>query len=69
MSYYNIKILRTCFYDIGAIVYYLKAILWHIADFSVEKHFDALFRIHLTIQAQGYIDVASHRLFTVAQKS
>ena len=28
------------FFDVGAIVYYLKAIPWQIPDFSVEGYFD-----------------------------
>ncbi|GMR68887.1 class I SAM-dependent methyltransferase [Bacillus sp. MN7755] len=34
------------FYDIGAIVYYLKAIPWQIPDFTVERYFEELYRIH-----------------------
>ncbi len=34
------------FYDIGAIVYYLKAIPWQIPDFTVERYYKELYRIH-----------------------
>ena len=34
------------FYDIGAIVYYLKAIPWQIPDFTVERYYEELYRIH-----------------------
>ncbi|MBN1982032.1 MAG: class I SAM-dependent methyltransferase [Chitinivibrionales bacterium] len=56
------------FYDIGALIYYLKAIPWQIGDFTVEKYLDALKRIHETIQKSGYYDVASHRFLIVAVK-
>ncbi len=36
-------------YDVGAIVYYLKAVPWEIPDFSVEKYFDKLQEIHKLI--------------------
>lgn len=58
----------TRFFDVGAIVYYLKAIPWQIPDFSVEKYFEKLIAIHNTIQEQGYIDVHNHRFFIVVQR-
>ena len=56
------------YYDIGAIVYYLKAIPWEISDFSVEKYFDRLVEVHHLIQREGYVDVAFHQFLIVAQK-
>lgn len=58
----------TRYYDVGAIVYYLKAIPWEIPDFSVEKYFDKLIEIHALIQREGYVDVPFHQFFIVAQK-
>ena len=37
------------FYDIGAIVYYLKAIPWQIPNFTVERYYEELYRIHKVI--------------------
>lgn len=56
------------FFDVGAIVYYLKAIPWQVPKFSVEKYFDKLVEIHNIIQRQGYIDFHDHCFFIVAQK-
>ena len=56
------------FYDVGAIVYQLKAIPWQIPDFSVEKYFDQLKTVHEKIQRDGYVDVLEHRFFIVAEK-
>ena len=56
------------FYDVGAIVYYLKAIPWQIPDFSIEKYFNSLKNLHHMIQNEGYIDVKEHRFFVVAKK-
>ncbi|PGX14620.1 class I SAM-dependent methyltransferase [Bacillus sp. AFS033286] len=49
------------FYDIGAIVYYLKAIPWQIPDFTVEGYYEELYRIHEIILQMGYFDVRQHR--------
>ena len=58
----------TRFHDVGAIVYYLKAIPWEVPDFSVEKYFDRLVEIHHLIQREEYVDVLFHSFFLVARK-
>ena len=59
----------TRYYDVGAIVYYLKAISWQIPDFSVEKYLDKLFEMQQHIQEKGAIDTHLHQFFIVAQKA
>ncbi|GMR68883.1 TPA: class I SAM-dependent methyltransferase [Bacillus anthracis] len=54
------------FYDIGAIVYYLKAIPWQISDFTVERYYEELYRIHEIILQKGYFDVKQHRFIIKA---
>ncbi|PGK42832.1 SAM-dependent methyltransferase [Bacillus anthracis] len=54
------------FYDIGAIVYYLKAIPWQIPDFTVEGYFEELYRIHEIILQKGYFNVKQHRFIIKA---
>jgi SAM-dependent methyltransferase len=56
------------FFDIGAIVYYLKAIPWTIEDFSVGKYIDKLWELHLRINEDGCYDATQHRFLVVAQK-
>lgn len=56
------------FYDVGAIVYQLKAVPWQIPDFTVEGYFDRLKRVHDQIQRDGYVDVQEHRFFIIAEK-
>jgi hypothetical protein len=56
-----------CF-DIGAIVYYLKAIPWQIPEFSIEKYKDILWEMHQEIMKAGYIDLTSHRMLIVSEK-
>jgi hypothetical protein len=55
------------FFDVGAIVYYLKAIPWEIPDFSVDRYFEQLVDIHARIQSDGYLDVAFHQFFLRAR--
>ena len=43
------------FYDIGAIVYYLKAIPWQIPNFTVERYYEELYRIHKVILQKGIL--------------
>ena len=57
----------TRFYDIGALVFYLKAIPWVVKDFTVDKYASALLRIHEEILAKGFIDVREHRFLIIAQ--
>jgi SAM-dependent methyltransferase len=56
------------FYDIGAVVYYLKAIPWSVPDFSIEKYRDKLWEIHQRISRDGYFDTPRHRILVIARK-
>jgi hypothetical protein len=58
----------TRFYDIGAIIYYLKAIPWQIPDFSTDRYQSALYRLHEQIEKNGFIDFPSHRFLIHATK-
>ncbi|MGO5014886.1 class I SAM-dependent methyltransferase [Niallia sp. Sow4_A1] len=51
------------FYDLGALIYYLKAIPWQVPDFSIKKYEDALYRLYLHIGKVGYFDVTQSRFF------
>lgn len=61
-------ITKTRFYDIGAIVYYLKAIPWQVPDFTVKRYFNKLVNIHNIIEEKGYIDFTCHRFLIIAIK-
>ncbi|WP_312096396.1 methyltransferase domain-containing protein [Niallia sp.] len=51
------------FYDLGAFIFYLKAIPWQVPDFSIENYQDALFRLYQHIEKVGYFDVTQSRFF------
>lgn len=61
-------LVKTRFYDIGAIAYYLKAIPWQVPDFTIEKYFGKLLKIHNMIEKLGYVDFTCHRFFIMANK-
>jgi len=55
------------FYDIGAIVYYLKAIPWQIPNFKAQDYMEQLFKLHQHIRKYGYLDVKQHRFIIKAK--
>ncbi|ATF13811.1 SAM-dependent methyltransferase [Brevibacillus brevis X23] len=61
------QFLRQRFYDVGALIYYLKAIPWQIPDFEVDKYREELYSIHLHIEQQGYFEVTQHRFYLLAK--
>ena len=56
------------FVDIGAVVYYLKAISWQVSGFTIKQYYDKLARIHNLIQLDGGFVITEHRFFIEAQK-
>ena len=67
-SHENITLTRI--YDVGAIVFYLKAIPWELPNFTVEKYYNKLLEIHNEITNRGYLDLErnNHRFFIKAKK-
>jgi SAM-dependent methyltransferase len=61
-------VLQTIFKDVGAVVYYLKAIPWQVEGFSIETHLDKLAILHNTIERNGYLMTTAHRFLIVARK-
>jgi SAM-dependent methyltransferase len=62
------QVLESNFYDIGAVVFYLKVIEWQIEDFSVEKFEQRLREMHRLIEEQGTFYATEHRFLIEAQK-
>ena len=58
----------TRYYDIGALIYYLKAIPWQIPDFTIARYRDALLRLHERIQSDGFLETQSERFLLIARK-
>ncbi|MCL4870554.1 MAG: class I SAM-dependent methyltransferase [Anaerolineae bacterium] len=55
-------------YDVGAIVYYLKAIPWQIPDFDAAAYRSQLLTLHQQIQVAGPLRLSSHRFYFIADK-
>ncbi|WIF94189.1 class I SAM-dependent methyltransferase [Caminicella sporogenes] len=60
---------KTRFYDICAVIYYLKAISWQISDFSIDKYYIKLRELDFKIEEMDYIDVTCHRFIIIACKN
>ncbi|MGC2289348.1 MAG: methyltransferase domain-containing protein [Thermoplasmata archaeon] len=56
------------FLDIGAVVFYLRAIPWEVPGFSLDRHRESLREIYHEIERTGSFRVTSHRLLVVAQR-
>jgi len=56
------------YYDVGAVVYYLKAVSWQVEGFTPEKYMEKLAAIHAIIQREGKFTVLEHRFYIEARK-
>jgi SAM-dependent methyltransferase len=56
------------YFDIGALVYHLKAVPWVIPDFSIKKYFPVLTKLNNVIEREGYLEVRNHRFLVAATK-
>ncbi len=62
--------LRTSFYDVGAVVYFLRLVVWIVPDFSVERYRDQLWSLHQQIVREGqYVTHASRFLIEASKPS
>lgn len=59
---------KTRIFDVGAVVYYLKAVPWQMPGFSVEKYLPKLKELHKKIEEEGYLEITSHRFLCKCQK-
>ncbi|MHC9295218.1 methyltransferase domain-containing protein [Mycobacterium sp. LTG2003] len=58
--------LRMEFLDIGAVVYFLRKVIWTVPDFTVEGYRDRLYALHRQIEADGpFIAHSSRHLIEV----
>jgi SAM-dependent methyltransferase len=60
--------LRVEFFDVAAVVHFLKKVLWTVPGFSVAGYREPLERIHEHIQANGAFVCYSQRLLIEARK-
>jgi SAM-dependent methyltransferase len=59
--------LRTEFYDIGAVIYFLRKVIWIVPGFTVDTYRAALARLHEQIEAKGPFVAHTTRFLIEAQ--
>ena len=64
----RLESLRTEFFDIGAVVYFLRKVIWMVPDFSVDKYRDKLLTLHERIQRDGPFLAHTTRFLIEARK-
>ncbi len=60
--------LRTVFYDIGAVIYFLRLVVWIVPDFTIEKYREELLALHHRIEREGGFETSASRFLIEAVK-
>lgn len=60
--------LRTEFYDVGAVVYFLRKVIWMVPGFTVEAYRDKLRELHAIIERDGCFPATTTRFLIEARK-
>jgi SAM-dependent methyltransferase len=61
--------LRCVFYDIAAVVYFLRVVVWIVPGFSVDRYRSELRSLHHRIKERGPFVAHSHRFLIEARKA
>ncbi len=61
--------LRTEFHDIGAVIYFLRKVIWMVPGFTVERYRDRLRELHELIGAEGPFVAHTTRFLIEARKT
>jgi SAM-dependent methyltransferase len=59
---------RLAFTDVGAIVYYLKAVPWLVPDFSVDSHLNYLIQLQNRLEGGGALTFTARKYLIEARK-
>ncbi|MFZ0717027.1 class I SAM-dependent methyltransferase [Mycobacterium sp.] len=60
--------LRAEFFDIGAVIYFLRKVIWTVPDFTVERYHERLREMHEQIEANGPFVAHATRVLAEARK-
>jgi hypothetical protein len=60
--------LRAEFFDVGAVIYFLRKVIWTVPDFSVQRYREKLRAMHERIEADGPFVAHATRLLVEARK-
>jgi hypothetical protein len=61
--------LRVEFFDVGAVVYFLRKVLWTVPGFTVDGYAEPIARMHARIQANGSFVCHARRFLIEARKA
>lgn len=56
------------FFDVAAVVYFLRKVLWTVPDFTVDRYRERLAALHAHIEAEGSFGCHSRRVLMEARK-
>jgi hypothetical protein len=59
---------RIVFFDVGAVVYFLRLVPWTVPDFTVDKYRAALRRLHDVIERHGRFETTASRMLVDVTK-
>ena len=59
---------RMRFADVGAVVYYLKAIPWEVPGFGVKTHFERLIALQERLESEGELSFYAGKFLIEARK-
>jgi SAM-dependent methyltransferase len=60
--------LRVEFFDIGAVIYFLRKVIWTVPDFTVDRYRDRLRELHDRITRDGPFVASSSRVLVEARR-
>jgi SAM-dependent methyltransferase len=60
--------LRVEFFDVGAVIYFLRKVIWTVPDFTVDRYHDRLRELHARITRDGPFVAHSTRVLVEARK-
>jgi SAM-dependent methyltransferase len=60
--------LRVEFFDVGAVIYFLRKVIWTVPDFTIDRYRSRLRELHEQIEADGAFVAHSTRLLVEARK-
>jgi len=60
--------IRLEFFDVGAVIYFLRKLSWVVPGFSVAQYRDELLKLHWQIEAEGALVTHSSRILIEARK-
>ena len=60
--------MRVEFFDVGAVIYFLRKVIWTVPDFSVRRYHEQLAELHRRIEAEGPFVAHSTRVLVEARK-